>query len=69
MNHVLVEFIVEGGAPRVQAGTNRVDFTFDTQLHPQTRYHVNVPGLPDTRIRHAAEIAGDEPPFVLGSGA
>ena len=60
VNHVTVEFIAEGVAPRVQASANSVDFKFGAQLHPQTRYHVNVPGLPEDYYLKSVLLSGHE---------
>jgi hypothetical protein len=60
--HVTVDFIAEAVAPRVRAGANRAEFMFDVQLHPQFRYHVNVPGLPEDYYLKSVIVSGRDMP-------
>ncbi len=62
VNLVAVDFIAEGAAPRVHATMNRGGFTFTAQLHPQSHYHVNVPGLPEDYYLKSVLVSGHEIP-------
>ena len=62
INQVTVGFIAEGATPSVHANATRSNFTFAAQLHPQTRYHVNIPGLPEDYYLKSVLISGHEMP-------